>query len=55
MGKDYMMDTTAFSTQGPAENGLHKLSSNGMKPLLTMANLIWLLPACGWLMAGAKL
>jgi hypothetical protein len=54
MGKDYMMDTTAFSTQGPAENGLHKLSSNGMKPLLTMANLIWLLPACGWLMAEAK-
>jgi hypothetical protein len=54
MGKDHMMDVTAFSAQGPAENSLHKLSSNGMKPLLTVANLIWLLPAYGWLMARAK-
>jgi hypothetical protein len=54
MGKDYMMDMTAFSAQGPAENGLHKLSSNEMKPLLTVANVIWLLLACGWLMTGAK-
>jgi hypothetical protein len=54
INKNHMMDVTAFSAQSLAENGLHMLSSNEMKPLLTVANLIWLLPACGWLMAGAK-